>query len=111
MKVQETQIYELEYYIAENGKAPLVEWMRRLDNTVKAKLTTKIDNLSSGNFGNCKSLGRGLYELKIEYGSGYRVYYSQIGKKVLLLIMGGDKGSQKKDIKNAALCLEAYHEN
>lgn len=73
--VQESQIFELEFYIADNGKAPLVEWLEELDIVTKAKVTTKLDNLSYGNFGNCKSVGSGLYELKIDFGPGYRVYY------------------------------------
>lgn len=107
---RETQVFELEYYVAENGKAPLLEWLKRLDMITKAKVATKIDSLSCGNFGKCKSLGGGLYELKIDFGPGYRVYYSQVGKRILLLISGGDKGSQKRDIKQAIDCLQSYKE-
>lgn len=107
---QESQIFKLEYYVADNGKAPLIEWLKRLHVVTKAKIMTKIDNLSFGNLGNCKSIGSGLCELKIDYGPGYRIYYSQVGSKVLLLILGGDKGSQQKDIKKAFQCLESYHE-
>ncbi|MBI4844400.1 MAG: type II toxin-antitoxin system RelE/ParE family toxin [Nitrospirae bacterium] len=54
-----------------------------------------------GNFGHSKSLGEGIYELKVDYGPGYRVYFSVIGKTIVLLLLGGDKKSQNKDIAQA----------
>ena len=108
MKTNESQIFELDYYDTENGRSPLIEWLRALDNMTRAKVVTKIDKLGLGHFSNCKSVGDGLYELKMNFGPGYRVYYSRVGKKILLLISGGDKGSQKKDIKKAEEYLKDY---
>lgn len=79
----------------------MIEWMKKMAAVTKAKIATKIDRLSCGNFGNCKSLANGLYELKIDFGPGYRIYYAQVGKKLLLLLRGGDKSSQNHDIKKA----------
>jgi len=74
----------------------------------RAKILTRIDRLKLGNFGDCKSVGDGIYELRIHYGPGIRLYYSRVGNKVLLLLCGGDKSSQVKDIKKAKEFLKDY---
>jgi len=74
----------------------------------RAKILIRIDRLKLGNFGDCKSIGEGVYELRIHYGPGIRVYYSKIGKKIILLLCGGVKNSQKKDIKNAQAFLKDH---
>lgn len=105
------QVFELEYHITFQGKAPLIEWLKKLDKMTKAKVIAKIDHLSCGHFSNCKSVGHKLYELKIDLGPGYRIYYSQIGKKILLLLLGGKKETQKKDIQKAKKYLQEYRKN
>jgi putative addiction module killer protein len=102
--------YEIRYFILSNGKAPFVEWLKKLSPVTKAKITAKIDRLVCGNFSNCRSLGHGLYELKINFGPGYRIYYASAGKTVLLLLIGGDKNSQNQDIKKAITYLKAHKE-
>jgi putative addiction module killer protein len=67
----------------------------------KSKIAIKIDRLKMGNFGGCDSIGEGLSELKINYGPGYRVYFRQIGDTIIILLCGGDKSTQDKDIKKA----------
>jgi putative addiction module killer protein len=57
--------------------------------------------MSAGNFGDCKTLQDGVWELRVDHGSGYRVYYAQAGKKVLLLLVGGNKNTQQSDINKA----------
>ncbi len=71
------------------------------DIKARAKINVKIDRLSLGNFSNSKPLGDGISELKIDYGPGYRVYYGQSGKFVILLLCGGDKDTQQKDFETA----------
>jgi putative addiction module killer protein len=61
-----------------------------------------------GNFGDCKALGNGIAELRIYYGPGIRIYYSKIGGKIVLLLCGGDKSSQTKDINKAKGYLKEY---
>ncbi len=61
----------------------------------------RIDRLAAGNFGDCKSLRGGLYELRIDWGPGYRIYYAVLGKTCVLLLCAGDKRSQSRDIKRA----------
>ena len=95
-------IKELKYYILPNGKEPYTEWFKGLrDKHVKAKIAVKVDRMKLGNFGGCESIGESLSELKINYGPGYRVYFGQIGDVIIILLCGGDKSTQSKDIKKA----------
>ena len=106
---------EIRYYIAGNGKAPFIEWLERLkDRAARAKIKVRIDRLMRGLFGDTKSLGHGVEELRIHYGPGYRVYYGRISGTLLILLCGGAKGSQKRDIDRAkgywSEYMEACHE-
>jgi putative addiction module killer protein len=74
----------------------------------RAKILTRLDRLKLGNFGDCKTISDGVCELRIHYGPGIRIYYSKTGNKVILLLCGGDKGSQKKDIDKAKEYLKEY---
>ena len=80
-----------------------VKWMKRLrDADARARINVRIRRISlTGNFVDTKPVGDGVYELRIDYGLGYRVYYSQRGSEVVLLLIGGDKSSQQKDIDRA----------
>ncbi|MGJ8530345.1 type II toxin-antitoxin system RelE/ParE family toxin [Maritalea sp.] len=78
------------------------QWLRALkDERARARILTRIRAAEMGNFGDCKPVGQGVSEMRIHYGSGYRVYYSRRGEIVYLLLIGGDKRSQKRDIKLA----------
>ena len=79
-----------------------VRWFERLrDREARARILVRIRRLSLGNPGVVKSVGEGISELKIDYGPGYRVYYKQRGETLVVLLAGGDKKSQQKDIKRA----------
>ena len=80
------------------------------DNRTKAKIAARIDRLSLGNFGDCKALGNGLFELRIDWGPGYRVYYALAGRACVLLLCGGDKRKQASDIRRALEYLKDYRE-
>ena len=80
------------------------------DNRTKAKIVARIDRLSLGNFGDCKALGNGLFELRIDWGPGYRVYYALAGTACVLLLCGGDKRKQASDIRRALEYLKDYRE-
>ncbi|HEX2662409.1 MAG TPA: type II toxin-antitoxin system RelE/ParE family toxin [Candidatus Acidoferrum sp.] len=79
------------------------------DARTLSEIATRINRLAAGNFGDCKSLRLGLYELRIDWGPGYRVYYAMIGKGCVLLC-GGDKGKQSSDIEQALEYLKDYKE-
>lgn len=100
---------EIEIYETCSGKCPFIDWVDRLKEPhTRARIFTRLDRLKMGNFGDCKSIGNGVHELRIHYGPGIRIYYSKIDMKVILLLCGGDKNSQKKDIKNAQAFFEDY---
>ena len=90
-----------EYQTAE-GKIPLTEWLRGLrDGPASDRIVARLDRLKAGLFGDWKSVGGGICELRIDHGPGYRVYYAQEGKTLILLFCGGDKSTQPRDIKQA----------
>lgn len=95
-------MYKIEHYLLENGTDPFEQWLKELkDIKARAKINVKVDRLSLGSFCSSKPVGAGVSELKVDYGPGYRVYYGQSGKFVILLLCGGDKGTQQKDIETA----------
>ncbi len=78
------------------------EWMRGLDDArAKAKIAARIDRMTSGNSGDAKPVGQGVSELRVHYGPGYRVYFTRRGLTIILLLCGGDKSTQSKDIQIA----------
>jgi len=78
------------------------KWIDGLqDIRARARILVRIERLATGNPGDVKPVGEGVSELRINYGSGYRVYFRKIGQKVIILLAGGDKSSQSKDIKTA----------
>jgi putative addiction module killer protein len=80
------------------------KWFSGLrDRKAKAMVQVRIDRLEAGNFGDCKPVGEGVSELRIHIGQGYRVYFKRSGLEIIVLLVGGDKSSQSKDIKSALL--------
>jgi putative addiction module killer protein len=78
------------------------KWLRTLrDRAVKARIFTRLDRLREGNLGDVKPVGAGVSEMRISYGPGYRLYFVQHGAKVIVLLCGGDKSMQVKDIAKA----------
>ena len=91
--------YTIDYYLTEDGRKPFKEWLDRLwDITARQKVRVRLDRVRLGNLGRNRSVGEGVYEIKIDYGPGYRVYYGLEEKGSILLLLGGDKSTQKKDI-------------
>jgi putative addiction module killer protein len=78
------------------------KWLDGLhDIRARARILVRIERLAAGNPGDIKSVGEGVSELRIDYGPGYRVYYKKQGQKVVILLAGGDKSTQTKDIRTA----------
>ncbi len=77
-------------------------WFRSLrDRTTQGRIVARIERVQLGNFGDAKVLGDGVRELRMDFGPGYRVYFTRRGERIVLLLCGGDKGSQLRDIARA----------
>lgn len=99
MEARERIIHE---YVTKEGNIPFREWLNSIkDLRAQAKVDVRIARLRLGNFGDSKSVGKDVHEIRIPYGPGYRIYYGLEGNRVVILLCAGDKSSQKKDIKKA----------
>jgi len=88
---------------------PYVKWFRKLnDKRAKAKIYTRLERLAEGNPGDVEPAGEGVSEMRIHYGPGYRVYYKDTGKEIIILLCGGDKSTQKSDIITAKEIARNY---
>ena len=93
---------EIIRYMKEDGSVPLSDWLSTLrDLQAKTAIRRRIDRFGAGNPGNTRYLRNGVSELKIDMGPGYRVYYALNGQIIVLLLCGGDKGTQVADIAKA----------
>lgn len=89
-----------------------VEWFSGLrDRVARARIDIRIRRLSLGNAGNAKPVGDGVSELRVDYGPGYRIYFVQRGEVVIVLLAGGDKSTQDKDIRNAKVLAKDLKES
>ncbi len=97
------------YYKKDNGEYLFKSWIDGLKDKVGlAIIKSRIQRVRRGNLGDCKSLGDGIFELKIKYGPGYRVYYAHLSNELILLISGGNKKTQSRDIIEAKKYLKDY---
>ena len=93
---------EVRRYVTETGKDVFGEWLAELkDARARAKVAARVARLATGNFGDCKALRDGVWELRIDWGPGYRVYYAMVERACVLLLCGGDKRRQAADIQRA----------
>lgn len=94
--------YRTTDYVTEDGRDPLKEWLANLtDRQARARILVRVQRMAAGNFGDCKPLTEGVWELRIDHGPGYRIYYARAGEALLLLLAGGDKRKQRTDIETA----------
>jgi len=95
-------VYEIRHYLTRNEKDVYMEWRRQLrDGKAKIAVDRRINRIELGNFGDHKFCRDGVWELRIDVGQGYRVYYAVSGTQVVLLLCGGDKRTQDADIGRA----------
>ena len=86
-----------------------IAWMKGLkDREARARINIQLRKVGVGNFGNVKGLGSGLFEMRVDYGPGYRVYFNQQGSKIIILLCGGVKTGQQKDINRARLLVRKF---
>ena len=98
------------HYVAEDGTDYLDEWLQNQDTEIRARVQTRIDRIELGNFGDHKGVGNGVSELRIDFGPGYRVYYGLDNEKLVILLVGGTKKRQARDIKMAQACWKTYQQ-
>ncbi|MEO6984190.1 MAG: type II toxin-antitoxin system RelE/ParE family toxin [Paralcaligenes sp.] len=97
-------MYQVEDYLSPDGQDPYSQWLTGLaGRQARARILTRINRKADGNFGDCKPVADGVWELRINWGPGYRVYYAQAGRHLILLLAGGDKRKQKADIDAALI--------
>lgn len=105
-------MYKSQFYQDENGQKPFQNWLDKLkkkDRIAASKIDTRIDRAESGNFGDHKFERDGVWELRIDYGPGYRVYYSIENGQIILLLIGGNKKSQSADLDKAVEYLRDFN--
>jgi len=92
----------LEIYKDNNGDEPLIDWIESIKDIItRARIRNRLRRIELGNFGDHKSVGGGVFELRLVFGPGYRVYFGKVDNVIVLLLCGGDKKSQVKDIELA----------
>ena len=102
-------MYEITDYLTREGVDPFLDWVRGLsDRQARARVLVRVQRMASGNFGDYKQLSDGVCELRVDYGPGYRVYYARVGRKLILLLVGGDKRNQQADIETAIAYLKDW---
>ena len=92
-------MFEIQTYLSEEGDEPYAMWLASLsDRHTKARVVVRVSRMASGNLGDVKSVGKGVWEARIHHGPGYRLYYAQAAQRLILLLMGGNKATQPADI-------------
>jgi len=96
-------------FVDDKGQEPLMDWLHNLkDKTTRAKINQRIANLKEGLLGDCRHVEGGIWELRIHWGPGFRLYYAEIDLTIVLLLCGGTKRRQSKDIEKAKSYWQLY---
>ena len=96
-------------YVDERGYEPFTTWLNGLrDKIARKRILARMKRVEQGNLGDYKSVGDGVLELRLFFGSGYRIYFGQDGDTLIILLLGGDKSSQTQDIELAKVYWEDY---
>ena len=97
-------------YVTAQGTSPFRTWLGHLDITVRARIQARIFRFETGNLGDHRAVGSGVWEARCNFGPGYRIYFAKPGATILLLLLGGDKASQRTDVRNAQKYWSDYLE-
>jgi putative addiction module killer protein len=99
---------EIRYYVAGDGQEPFADWFADLEPVARAKVARAVARMEQGNLSNAKSVGEGVFEYKIDFGPGYRVYFGRDGQTLVILLTGGTKKRQQRDIDAAHAYWQDY---
>jgi putative addiction module killer protein len=99
---------EVREYLDSKGSSPLAQWFARLNPKAAAKVATALARLTAGNFSNVKGVGSGVFEYRIDFGPGYRVYFGKDGERLVIVLGGGSKKRQQHDIDAAGANWQDY---
>jgi putative addiction module killer protein len=102
---------EIRYYVAADGRQPFAEWFADLEPVARAKVTRAIARMEQGNLSQVKAVGEGVLEHRIDFGPGYRVYFGRDGDKLVILLTGGTKKRQQRDIDAAHAYWQDYKQS
>jgi putative addiction module killer protein len=106
--VIETLNKEVRLFCDSNSKEPFIHWLEKLDNVTRRIIENRVSRLSLGNYGDHKRIDQDIFELRFHIGSGYRVYFAEDGDTIVILLLGGDKKTQKRDIEKAKEYYDKY---
>lgn len=102
---------EVTLFVKEDGRCPFELWIEGLrDSATRGRVYARINRVRLGNLGDAKPLGGGLWELRLDFGPGYRVYFGRRGRETVVLLCGGDKSSQQNDIALARTYWRMYED-
>ena len=103
---------EVVAFRAQDGQVPVEDWLNDLkDKRAVARVLARLARVRQGNLGDCKPVGEGVSELRVDYGPGYRVYFGQTGRTLVVLLCGGDKRTQDRDIRLARQFWREFKES
>jgi putative addiction module killer protein len=100
--------YELKYYLEAGGASPFAKWFDQLPREAGAKVAVALTRMGQGNLSNTKGVGEGVFEYRIDFGPGFRVYFGKDGDKLIILLCGGTKKKQQRDIEAAKIQWKDY---
>ncbi len=102
-------MFTVDFYTTPDGSIPVADWLESLgDNETTFRIVSRLNRITAGSFGGAKTAGEGVWELRFHFGPGYRVYYARVGLDGVLLLCGGNKSSQKRDISAAKRHLAQF---
>lgn len=101
--------FQLIPFVADNEKEPFTDWILGLDRTTRKRILARLARIQAGNFGDCKSVDEGIFELRLFFDNGHRIYFGKDGKTLIILLCGGSKDTQNKDIEKAKKYWHQYN--
>lgn len=101
----------IDFYQIPNGPEPFTRWLLSIrDTSIQRRIQARLTSVRDGNLGDHRAVGGGVWELRLDFGAGYRIYFGQVDTTIVLLLCGGDKSSQQRDIERAKNYWIEYQE-